>query len=54
MNAHICGMLSTHQLGTNNLLLIAFNPPENSSGKEKIGASQWDMVSYSLPKVKIL
>jgi len=38
---------------TNNQFLIAFNSPKNSSGQTKIGALQWKMVSYGLPKVKI-
>ena len=52
-NAHVCGKLLTLHLGTNNQLQIAFKPLKSSSGEEKIEASQWHMVSYGLPKVKI-
>ena len=52
-NAHVCRKLLTLHVGINYQLLIAFNPPKNSSGPEKIGASQWYMVSYGLLKVKI-
>jgi len=40
-------------MGTNNQLPIAFNPPKNSSGQEKIRSSHRHTVSYGLSKVKI-
>jgi len=52
-NTHVCEKLLTFHVGTNNQLPIAFIPPKNSSGQEKIGASQWNMISYGLSKVKI-
>ena len=48
-----CRKLLTPHLGSNNEFLVAFNPLKNLSGQGNIEASQWHMVSYGLPKVKI-
>ena len=50
-NFHHFGKLLTLYFNINDLLSIVFEPPENSSRVEKIGA--WNMVSYGLSKVKM-
>jgi len=50
---HACQKLLTLHVDTNNQFPMAFNPPKNSSGQEKIRASKWHMLTYGLPKVKI-
>jgi len=50
-NAHLCGKLLTPHFDINDIFLIVFKPPENSNKFEKI--EEWNMLSYSLPKVKM-
>ena len=52
-NAHVRWILSISHLRINNEFSIAFDPLENLSGQGNIGASQWHMVNYGLPKVKL-
>ena len=40
-------------LRTNNEFSITFDHLKNLSGQGNIGAPQWHIVSYGLPKVKI-
>ena len=47
-SVHVCGMLLTIHFGSNNQIPITYALPRKSRGHEKIGASQWSMVSYGL------
>ena len=50
-NVHHYGKLLTLHFDINDLILIVFKPPENSSRVEEI--SEWNMASYGLPKIKM-
>jgi len=52
-NVHGCGKLLAPQFDTNNQFSLVFNRFEYSSELANISNFQWNMVSYSLPKVKM-